>query len=105
MSMKSYATKFCFTSTAIFALMVAGCKQTSKDGFETDSASGVQYHFFTHSDNGAKPQLGDVAELMLTMKNSKDSEIYNSAHRPGKPDSIKTMHLHLKDSYKGCLAQ
>jgi FKBP-type peptidyl-prolyl cis-trans isomerase len=101
--MKLNATRL--LSFSGLALLALGCKHTSPDGFETDQATGVQYHFFTHNDNGAKPKLGDVAELMLTLKNAKDSVIFNSAHREGKPDSIKTIHLHLKDTYKGCLAE
>jgi FKBP-type peptidyl-prolyl cis-trans isomerase len=83
--------------------LIMACKSKSKDGFDLDSTTGVQSHFFTQN-SGDKPKLGDIATLELTMKNSKDSMFFNSAHRPGEPDSVKTVRIHLKDSYKGCLA-
>jgi FKBP-type peptidyl-prolyl cis-trans isomerase FkpA len=101
--MKSNALKLFLVPAALVA-MATGCKNSSSGGFETDAASGMQYHFFNHADNGQKPAMGDYAEVMLTLKNSKDSIIFNSAHREGVPDSIKTVKLHLKNSFKGCLA-
>jgi len=101
--MKPKVIKFFLLPAALLA-MVAGCKSTSSNGFETDAASGLRYHFFNHNDNGAKPAMGDYAEVTLTLKNAKDSVIFNSAHREGAPDSVKTIKLHLKNSFKGCLA-
>lgn len=101
--MKQSAGKLFLFYLAAASIMVA-CKAPSKDGFETDATTGVMYHFFNHSDNGTKPQMGDYAEVSLTLKNTKDSVIFNSAHRSGVPDSIKTIKMHLKEPYKGCLA-
>jgi len=101
--MKSNAIKLLLLPATILA-MVTGCKNSSSGGFETDAATGLQYHFFTHSDKGPKPVMGDYAEVSLVLKNAKDSVIFNSAHREGIPDSIKTVKLHLKNSFKGCLA-
>jgi FKBP-type peptidyl-prolyl cis-trans isomerase FkpA len=101
--MKYHASKVCLLSLLASAA-ITGCKAPSKDGFETDATTGVMYHFFNKSDNGSKPQMGDYAEVSLTLKNAKDSLIFNSAHRPGVPDSIKTLKIHLKEPYKGCLA-
>lgn len=101
--MKSSVITSLLLPSALFSIIVA-CKTPSKDGFETDAATGVQSHFFTHAENGTKAQMGDVAEVELTLKDAKDSVIFNSANKKGEADSIKTIRLHLKDSYKGCLA-
>ncbi len=90
---------------SVAATAMVACKNPSKGGFETDSATGVQFHFFNHADNGTKPQMGDYAEVKLVLKTQKDSVIFSSTQHKNPSDSGNTIRLHLKEPYKGCLAQ
>ena len=89
---------------AVAALsLLAACKNNGGAGFETDQNTGVQYHFYKHDDKGAKPVIGDYAEIMLTLKNANDSVIYDSRHKKRAEDTTVTVKMHLKESFKGCL--
>lgn len=85
--------------------MLAACNNSSSGGFDTDTATGVQYHFFNHDDKGTKPSIGDYAEVLLTLKNANDSVIYDPHHKRKTDDTSLTMKLHLKNTFAGCLAQ
>lgn len=87
---------------AVFSVFTA-CKNSS--GFDTDPATGIQYHFFNHDDNGAKPSMGDYARIFLTLKNANDSVIFDSRHKKRKEDTTLTINLHLKKSFNGCLPE
>ncbi len=82
-------------------------KDSKKIEYSTDAATGVKYHFYKHSKSGAKAGMDDVATLVIQWKNNKDSIIFNSIankhRRPG--DSIGTIMIMLKKSFKGCLEQ
>jgi FKBP-type peptidyl-prolyl cis-trans isomerase FkpA len=84
--------------------MFTACKNSSNGSFDTDSNTGIQYHFFNHDDKGIKPSIGDYAEVLLTLKNANDSVIYDPHHKRRMEDSLLTVKLHLKKSFKGCLA-
>ncbi len=96
--------KLSIATIAVFS-MFAACKNSSTSDFETDANTGLQYHFFKHDEKGAKPSIGDYAEVMLTLKNANDSVIYDAHHKRRMEDSSLTMKLHLKESFKGCLPE
>ena len=100
--MKYQVLKFGLYSMAAIALM-AGCKSSSKGGFETDPATGLQYHFFKQNSSSNKPNIGDIARVTMVGKTDKDSVVYNSVKRGG--DSLGTFRIPLKNSFKGCLEQ
>jgi FKBP-type peptidyl-prolyl cis-trans isomerase FkpA len=52
---------------------------------------------------GAKPSLGDYAEVFLTLKNANDSVIYDSHHKQRKEDTTVTVKMHLVKSFNGCI--
>jgi FKBP-type peptidyl-prolyl cis-trans isomerase FkpA len=83
--------------------MFTACKNPSGGGFETDPATGMQYHFFNHDDKGSKPSIGDYAKVFLTLKNSNDSVLYDSHHKQRKEDTTVTVNMHLLKSFNGCL--
>jgi len=86
-----------------FSMFIA-CKNLG-GGFDTDQATGIQYHFFNHDDKGAKPSIGDYAEVIAMLKNANDSTIYDSHHKQRKEDTTVTVKLHLEKSFNGCLAE
>ncbi len=89
---------------AIFAaLSIFTACNNAGISYSTDSATGVQYHFFNHDEKGAKPSLGDYAEVTLTLKNSNDSIIYDAHHRRNGNDTSPTFKLTLKNTFPGCL--
>ena len=96
--------KLSMVTVATFS-MFAACKNSSSGGFETDPATGVQYHFFNRDEKGAKPSIGDYAEVLLTLKNANDSVISNSHHKRRMEDSTKTIKLHLKKTFNGCIPE
>jgi FKBP-type peptidyl-prolyl cis-trans isomerase FkpA len=85
--------------TFAVAALLAGCKG---NGFETDAATGVQYKFFKHADNGQKPSLGDIVNVKMVFKNDKDSVINNSQKNG---DSTGTFRVPLNKTFNGCLEQ
>lgn len=89
---------------AVFSIFTA-CKNSSSRGFDTDPASGIQYHFFNHDDKGTKPAMGDYAKVFLTLKNANDSLIFDSRHKKRMEDTTLTINLHLKKSFNGCLPE
>lgn len=89
---------------AIFS-MFAACKNNSSGNFDTDPATGIQYHFFNHDDKGAKPAIGDYAKVFLTLKNANDSTIFDSRHKKRKEDTTLTVKIHLIKSFNGCLPE
>jgi len=88
--------------TFAVAALLTGCKGGANGGFETDAATGVQYKFFKHADNGQKPSLGDYVNVKMVFKNDKDSEINNSQKRG---DSTGTYKIQLNKLFNGCLEQ
>ena len=84
--------------------MFTACKNMSNGSFDTDAATGIQYHFINHDDKGAKPAMGDYAQVFLTLKNTNDSTIYNSHHKQRKEDTTLTVNIHLMKSFNGCLS-
>lgn len=95
--------KLGIATIAGFAMFTA-CKNNGGGGFETDAATGIQYHFYKHDDKGAKPSMGDYAEVMLTLKNANDSVLYSPTNHRRKEDTGLTVKLHLKETFKGNLA-
>ena len=83
--------------------MFTACKN-SGGSFNTDQATGLQYHFFNHDDKGAKPSMGDYAEVIAMLKNTNDSTIYDSHHKQRKEDTTVTVKIHLNKSFNGCLS-
>jgi FKBP-type peptidyl-prolyl cis-trans isomerase FkpA len=96
-------SKLSLVTIAAFSLFAA-CKNSSSGGFETDQATGIQYHFFKHDDKGTKPSIGDYAEVLLTLKNANDSVIYDEHHKRRVEDTALSVRLHLKKSFNGCLS-
>ena len=95
--------KFILLSAGLLAF--AACKQQSAGGFETDPVSGIKYHFIKQATTGGqKPATEDYAEISMVIRNAKDSVIFNSGNRNGVQDSIRTLNVHIKQSFKGCLA-
>lgn len=97
-----YNLKLSVATVAAFSMFQA-CKPPSGGGFDTDAATGIQYHFFKHDDKGAKPSIGDYAEVMLTLKNTNDSVLYDAHNHRRKEDTGLTVKLHLKETFKGSL--
>jgi FKBP-type peptidyl-prolyl cis-trans isomerase FkpA len=97
-----YNLKLGIAAIAGFAMFTA-CKNNGGSGFDTDASSGIQYHFYNHNDKGARPSIGDYAEVILTLKNANDSVIYDAHHKRRKEDSGSTVKLHLNETFKGCL--
>lgn len=97
-----FTPKLSIAAIAVFSVFSA-CKNQSNGGFDTDPATGIQYHFFNHDDKGAKPSIGDYAEVLLTLKNANDSVIYDAHHKKRTEDTAVTVRLHLKKSFNGCL--
>lgn len=89
---------------ALAVLSVFPACNNSSGGFDTDPTSGIRYHFFNHNDKGNKPAMGDYAQVYLTLKNDKDSVIFDSRHKKHAEDTGLTVKLHLTETFKGCLA-
>jgi len=85
--------------------MVIGCKNASNSDFDTDTTTGVQYHFFKHDEKGSKPSMGDYARVYLTLKSGNDSLIFDSRHKQRKEDSSLTVKIHLEKTFNGCLPE
>ena len=88
---------------AVFSMFTA-CKNSS-GGYDTDPATGIQYHFFSHDDKGNKPAMDDYARVYITLKSATDSVIFDSRHKKHKEDTMPTINLHLTKTFNGCLAE
>ncbi|MGP8216093.1 MAG: FKBP-type peptidyl-prolyl cis-trans isomerase [Bacteroidia bacterium] len=97
-----FTIKLSIATVAVFSLFTA-CKNPSGNSFDTDPTTGVQYHFFNHDDKGAKPAIGDYAQVYLVLKNSGDSVIFDSRHKKRKEDTTLTVNMHLVNNFKGDL--
>ena len=79
--------------------------------FKTDAATGVQYRFVKHDDNGAKPAENSFAkiEMLWTGKNTKgDADtVFIDSHKKGFGDSngVLMQAIQLRKSFSGCLEQ
>ncbi len=96
---------FTLAIAAICAL-ISSCNNSSSGDFTVDKATGVQYKFIKHNENGSKPAAGDFAQIEMLFKTPKDSEIMNTQtmrRRPG--DTTRGIMIPLRFNFAGCLEQ
>lgn len=61
---------------------------------------GLYYQFFTQNENAVKPQEGDIVQLVMSYKNSKDSVLFDS--KVGNPSGLNYIEFPLqKSTFKG----
>ncbi len=105
-SLHSFQRSGAMVATAALTLFAASCNQGSQGDFSVDKATGVQYKFIKHNENGAKPAAGDYAQVEMIFKTDKDSVIMNTQtmrRRPG--DTSHGIPIPLKFNFAGCLEQ
>lgn len=94
-------------AAATLSVLLAACNHGGSQGdFTVDKATGVQYKFIEHNENGTKPVAGDYAQVEMLFKTSKDSVIMNThtmRKRPG--DTSHGISIPLKFNFTGCLEQ
>jgi FKBP-type peptidyl-prolyl cis-trans isomerase FkpA len=101
--MKKQFFKMAMTAVVIGTAMTA-CKNSPYPGYE-ESETGLYTKFYTHDENGVKPKEGDVLQVVLIVKNDKDSILTNSKEPdPNRPSGMDYFEMQLsKSPYKGSI--
>jgi FKBP-type peptidyl-prolyl cis-trans isomerase len=93
--------------SVVIASVFTACKNSGS--FQTDSATGVQYKFINHNENGTKPAMNDYARVKLVgvavSSSGKDTEMFNSNKTMDPRDTNKSYMIPLHKSFNGCLEQ
>jgi FKBP-type peptidyl-prolyl cis-trans isomerase FkpA len=87
----------------MIASLFGACKSSSNGSFQTDAATGVEYKFFKHDENGAKPKEGDFARVKMLWKDDKDSVMLDTRKKGGDSSGVLIQAIPLNKKFPGCL--
>ncbi len=81
------------------AFLISSCDKSPYPGYELNE-NGVYSKFYKKSEEGVKPQEGDLVRLVMSYRNSKDSTLFDS--KKGNPNGTDFIEFPLnKSSFKG----
>jgi len=86
-------------------LTVTWLSAQKKIDFQTDPATGVQYHFVKHAKTGAKVSDTMFAKVVMKYTDPKDSVLFDTHVKGGDSTGTLMQGIPLKKTFNGCLEQ
>jgi FKBP-type peptidyl-prolyl cis-trans isomerase FkpA len=99
--MKKHILKTITLTAIIAVLAITSCKNSPYPGYE-QSENGLYSKFYKHDEKAIKAQEGDLLQISVTFKNSKDSVLFDSKTQNRGGGDFVQIRL-LKPSFKGSL--